>query len=131
LIIVGNVPKEKQEYFDSMIKPHLIERIKYVGTVNDEQKKYWLGNSFAFLMPFIWNEPFGIVMAEAIACGTPVLGFPKRSVPEVIDNGVNGFICNNVDEMFNSAYIMYKINRTKVREIAVKKFSNNFISEED
>ncbi|RYE42610.1 MAG: glycosyltransferase family 4 protein, partial [Sphingobacteriales bacterium] len=82
LIIAGNIPAEGEVYFNEQIKPHLNERIKYIGPVNDQRKNEFLGQSAAFLMPIQWNEPFGIVMAEAMACGTPVLGFPFGSVTE-------------------------------------------------
>ncbi|MDB5205609.1 MAG: glycosyltransferase family 4 protein, partial [Flavisolibacter sp.] len=81
LIIAGNIPEEGRLYFEEKIKPFLNDRIQYVGPVNDQQKNEILGQSAAFLMPIQWNEPFGIVMAEAMACGTPVLGFPFGSVP--------------------------------------------------
>ena len=79
-------------------------------------------------MPIQWNEPFGIVMAEAMACGTPVLGFPMGSVPEVIEDGVNGFICKDVDEMAGRVSDCYQIDRKTVRQIAEQRFSNETIA---
>ena len=128
LIIAGNIPEGKELYFNEKVKPFLNDRIKYIGPVNDEQKNELLGKCLAFLMPIEWNEPFGIVMAEAMACGTPVLGFRRGSVPEVVENGVNGFICNDVTDMVKRVEDCHLINRKKVREIAENRFSNAVIA---
>jgi glycosyltransferase involved in cell wall biosynthesis len=130
LIIAGNVPDTKRDYFEEKIKPNLTERIVYIGTVNDRQKNEILGKASALLMPVQWNEPFGIVMAEAMACGTPVLGFPYGAIPEIIQDGVNGFICENADEMAEKVSIISKIERKKVREIAEEKFSDKTIPDQ-
>ena len=128
LIIAGNIPQGKEHYFEKMIKPHLSDRITYIGPVNDEQKNELLGNALAFLMPIQWNEPFGIVMAEAMACGTPVLGFPFGSVSEVVVDNINGFICSNTDEMVERVNIVNTIDRKSVRKIAEARFSNSKIA---
>jgi glycosyltransferase involved in cell wall biosynthesis len=128
LIIAGNIPEGKQSYFDSRVKPHLDDRIVYVGPVNDEQKNKLLENALAFLMPVQWNEPFGIVMAEAMACGTPVLGFPYGSVPEVVQDKINGFVCRDTDEMVQRVGDIGAIDRRTVRRIAESRFSSEKIS---
>lgn len=130
LIIAGNIPVGQEGYFQEKIKPHLNECVSYVGAVNDKQKSELLGNCLAFLMPIQWNEPFGIVMAEAMACGTPILGFPKGSVPEVIEDGVNGFICNDVNEMVRRVKDCSQIDRKIVRQIAKERFSIETIAAE-
>ena len=130
LIIAGNIPAGEQEYFDEKIKPFLNDRIRYVGPVNDEQKNELLGQSAAFLMPIQWNEPFGIVMAEAMACGTPVLGFPYGSVPEVVEEGLTGSVCQNVEEMILRINELPRINRKRVREAAENRFSDKIIVNE-
>jgi glycosyltransferase involved in cell wall biosynthesis len=127
LLIAGNIPAEGEVYFEEKIKPLLDDRIQYVGPVNDVQKNELLGSSAAFLMPIQWNEPFGIVMAEAMACGTPVIGFPLGSVPEVVENGVTGFVCKNADEMVECISNIKSISRQKVREAAEVRFSNKKI----
>jgi glycosyltransferase involved in cell wall biosynthesis len=129
LIIAGNIPQGKESYFEEEVKPHLNERITYVGPVNDEQKNELLGKCLAFLMPIQWNEPFGIVMAEAMACGTPVLGFPMGSVPEVVENKISGFVCSDIDDMVNRVNDCKQIDRKKVREVAETRFSNRVIAE--
>jgi len=127
MIIAGNIPTESKDYFEQQIKPHLSEEIKYIGPVNDEQKNKLLGSAVAFLMPIQWNEPFGIVMAEAMACGTPVIGFNRGAVSEVIIDGINGFKCETLDEMNNAVLNFNKLDRQKVRKDAVERFSSKII----
>lgn len=124
LIIAGNIPQGKEAYFEKSIHPFLNDRITYIGPVNDEQKNTLLGNALAFLMPIQWNEPFGIVMAEAMACGTPVIGFPFGSVPEVVQNGINGFVCNTVQEMTDAINHSHTLDRAKIRIIAETNYSS-------
>lgn len=130
LIIAGNVPEEHQNYFEEAVKPRLNEQIKYIGAVNDAKKNDLLGSALAFLMPIEWNEPFGIVMAEALACGTPVIGFNRGSVTEIVINGKNGFKCNNVDEMITCVKKIEEIDRSAVRKDAEKRFSAGVIIQE-
>lgn len=130
LLIAGNIPPEHQSFFDNKIAPFLNENIQYIGVVNDEQKNALLGNAKALLMPIKWNEPFGIVMAEAMACGTPVLGFRRGSVPEIVIDGVTGFISDTIDEMINHVSMLESINRVSVRKVAETKFSDDKISDD-
>jgi len=127
LIIAGNIPPEGKDYFEEKIKPFLNDRITYIGPVNDAQKNEMLGRSAAFLMPIQWNEPFGIVMAEAMACGTPVVGFSRGSVPEVVEQGVSGFVCTDVDDMVSKIDKLGQLNRFSVRREAEVRFSNTTI----
>lgn len=129
LIIAGNIQAGHDHYFNTFVKPHLVNPlIEYVGPVNDEQKKYFLQRAKAFLFPIKWEEPFGIVMAEAMACGVPVIGFRRGSVPEVVKNGETGFIVDNVDEMINAVAKLDQIDNTKVREDCVTRFTENVIA---
>lgn len=130
LLIAGNIPAEGTLYFEEKIKPFLNERIQYIGPVNDEQKNQLLGQSAALLMPIQWNEPFGIVMAEAMACGTPVLGFPYGSVPEVVAQGTTGFICRDMDDMVAKLSLLPQLKREEVRKAAEERFSNRTIVED-
>ncbi len=127
LIIAGNIPQEHQTYFEQKVKPHLDDKIQYIGPVNDAQKNDMLGKASAFLMPIEWNEPFGIVMAEAMACGTPVIGLKRGAVPEVVINGYNGFACDTVDELIQAVGNISSIDRRKVRDDAEKRFSSEVI----
>ncbi len=127
LIIAGNIATEFQDYFEKYIKPELNDQIIYVGPVNDQQKNDILGKALAFLMPIEWNEPFGIVMAEAMACGTPVIAFNRGSVPEIVINNYNGFRCDTVEEMINLTSEIHTIDRNNVRKDAETRFSSEVI----
>ena len=130
LIIAGNIPTEYESYFSEEIKPALCADIEYLGPVNDIQKNELLGRCAALLMPIAWNEPFGIVMVEAMACGTPVIGFNKGSVPEVIEHGVNGFWCDTQEEMIQLVQQVKNLDRKLVRREAEKRFSADVIVDE-
>ncbi len=94
LKIAGEVQPIFQDYFDTMIKPHIDGKsIEYVGEADLAAKNELLGNSAGMLFPIQWNEPFGLVMIEAMACGTPVLALPGGAVEEVIRAGLSGFVC--------------------------------------
>jgi len=100
LKIAGEVQPQFKPYFDKEIKPHVDGRfIEYVGEVNLRQKNELLGNALALLFPVQWNEPFGLVMIEAMACGTPVLALPGGAVEEIVCNGISGFVCQSAGEM--------------------------------
>lgn len=127
LMIAGNIPKEHTNYFAHEIAPFLNEQIQYTGPVNDVQKNELLGKAAALLMPIQWDEPFGIVMAEALACGTPVIGFKRGAVPEVVEHGINGFVCSTADEMIGFVNRIDEIDRAQVRQCAEQKFSSEVI----
>lgn len=100
LKIAGEVQPMFSSYFESEVKPHIDGKfIEFVGEADLEAKNELLGNSMAMLFPIQWNEPFGLVMVEAMACGTPVIALNGGSVPEVVRDGVSGYICENVDQM--------------------------------
>lgn len=130
LFIAGNIPPEYQHYFETEIKPFLSSQINYVGPVNDVQKNEILGLSAAFLMPIEWNEPFGIVMAEALACGTPVIGYRRGSVPEVVQHGINGYIAEDFKALCTYIEKSSELSRIKTRETAVNNFSSIKIIED-
>lgn len=104
LKIAGEVQPIFQDYFDREIKPHVDGKfIEYVGEADLETKNELLGNSMAMLFPIQWDEPFGLVMIEAMACGTPVLALPGGAVQEVVADGISGIICHSVEEMIQRA----------------------------
>jgi glycosyltransferase involved in cell wall biosynthesis len=125
LIIAGNrvgTPSGNQ-YFEREIRPHLDrERVTYVGEVDDAQKDSLLGGAAALLMPIEWDEPFGIVMIEALACGTPVIGLSRGSVPEVVEDGVTGFVVDDVDGMVAAIGRIGDIDRRRCRESVERRF---------
>lgn len=131
LIIAGNIsslPEEKL-YFEKEINPH-VDGIKicYVGQLNDNKKNLYLRQAKALLFPIEWEEPFGMVMVEAMACGTPVIGFSKGSVPEVIKNGITGFAVGNEEKMIEAVKDVSLINRQACCEYAKKNFSVQVIA---
>jgi glycosyltransferase involved in cell wall biosynthesis len=130
LVIAGNIVAEGPDagYFDDEIRPHVDGRtIEYVGPVDDVRKNALLGASAALLMPIEWEEPFGIVMAEAMACGTPVIGFERGSVPEVVRPGINGFICRTVEEATALVPDACALDRRVVRADCEARFSQSAI----
>lgn len=133
LVIAGNIstlPEEKA-YFETEIQPHIDGRqIKYVGVLNDEEKNFYLGQAKAMVFPIHWNEPFGIVMIEAMACGTPVIGYNKGSVEEVIDEGITGFKVEGFDEMVEAVKKLPTINRVACRNRAAQRFDSPVIAAE-
>ncbi len=107
LKIAGEVQPIFQDYFDRMIKPHIDGKfIEYIGEADLAAKNELLGNSLAMLFPIQWNEPFGLVMIEAMACGTPVLALPGGAVEEVVCNGISGFVCSTPAEMAEHASVL-------------------------
>ncbi len=131
LIIAGNISplQDEQAYFKEQIEPHIDgKQIVYVGALNDSQKNEWLGKCKALLMPIEWNEPFGIVMIEAMACGTPVIAFKRGSVPEVVVDGETGFIVNSAEQMIKSVDKLIQIKRDHCRMMARKKFDVEMIA---
>jgi glycosyltransferase involved in cell wall biosynthesis len=123
LLIAGNVPPEARSYFETQIAPHLDgSQIRYLGPVDDAQKDALLGGAAALLMPITWDEPFGIVMAEALACGTPVLGFRRGAVPEVVEHGVTGFVCANTDAMVAAVEQLGSLSRHACRAAIEQRF---------
>jgi glycosyltransferase involved in cell wall biosynthesis len=126
LIVAGNIPQgeEHAAYFESEIKPYVDgQQISYVGPVDDEQKDALLGGAAALLMPILWDEPFGIVMAEALACGTPVIGLRRGSVPELVQHGVNGFVCDDLDALAGAVGRVGEIDRRNCRRVMEDSFS--------
>lgn len=99
LKIAGEVQPMFREYFETKIKPHIDGRnVEFLGEAGPSLKNELLSNATAVLFPVEWNEPFGLVMVEAMACGTPVIAFPGGAVEEIVNNGISGRICGNVDE---------------------------------
>lgn len=126
LKIAGTINQEEKgatEFFDKKVKPYLGNHCEWIGAINDEQKSEFLGGAVATLFPIRWQEPFGIVMPESLACGTPVIATRMGSVPEVIKDGKTGFICDSVAEMVQAVHNVEEIDRANCRAEAEKRFS--------
>jgi glycosyltransferase involved in cell wall biosynthesis len=131
LKIAAKVDRADQEYFDTVIKPMLSGGgVEMIGEINEAQKPDFLGGAHALLMPIDWPEPFGLVMIEAMACGTPVIAINRGSVPEVIDDGVSGFIVE--DEISSVAAVerLDQLSREAVRAQFDKRFTARRMAED-
>lgn len=121
LLIAGS-PAEGR-YWDEKIKPYLNNQIQYVGLIPYEKLARYYQRAKALLFPILWEEPFGLTMVEAMACGTPVIAFRRGSVPEIIENGKTGFIVNSVEEMIEAVSRLDTIKRKDCREHVEKNFA--------
>ena len=122
LIIAGII--QDQDYFDLQIKPHLDDdRIIYVGSVGPEKRDELLGGAYVLLHPISFDEPFGLSIVEAMACGTPVIAFNRGSMPEIIANGITGFLVNNLDDMAEAVVKTKQLDRFRCRKLIKERFS--------
>jgi glycosyltransferase involved in cell wall biosynthesis len=132
LKIAAKVDNADKEYYDTLIKP-LIQGnpdVEFIGEINDAQKPAFLSGAHALLFPINWPEPFGLVMIEAMACGTPVIAFNCGSVPEVIDPGVTGFIVNDIDQAVAAVGKIHTLDRARVRATFDRRFTARRMAED-
>lgn len=133
LLIAGNHLEEGEAgaYWRERILPEIgHNRIEHVGPVDDAQKNELLGQAAAMVVPIEWNEPFGIVFAESLACGTPVISTPRGALPEIVDHGRHGFLVNSVAEGIAAVSQLGTINRTACRERFEAMFTTRFIADQ-
>lgn len=124
LKIAAKIDRVDQAYFDSVIRPLLDgPGVEFVGEISDSQKSGFLGEALALLTPVQWPEPFGLVMIEAMACGTPVIGYPRGSVPEIVEDGVSGFIVRGVHQAAKAVRALPALSRLGCREYFERRFS--------
>jgi glycosyltransferase involved in cell wall biosynthesis len=129
LILAGPVQPGQEEFFQREVEPHLDgERIRYIGEVGDEKGDLFAG-ARAFLMPIRWPEPFGLVMTEAMACGTPVVAFPEGSAPELVIDGGTGFVVDDEREMAAAVGRLDEIDPARCRESARERFDVAAVAE--
>lgn len=125
LKIAAKVDAADKEYFEEVIKPLLKSKdVEYLGEIGEAEKNEFLGNAYALLFPIDWPEPFGLVMIEAMACGTPVIAFRKGSVPEVMVDGVTGKIVHNIGEAVRAVYELSNFNRLKCRKLFEERYTS-------
>ena len=116
LVIAGNIPSEKRSWVEKNVLRYVDGKlVQFVGPVDDLQKNIILSEASALLMPILWEEPFGIVMAEAMACGTPVLGLRRGAVPEVVVDGITGFVADSIDGLVHAAGRLGSLDRLACR----------------
>ena len=130
LRIAAKVDAADRVYFETVIRPLLDDPlIEFVGEIGAEQKPEFLGNALALLFPIRWPEPFGLVMIEAMACGTPVIGWERGSVPEVIEPGLTGFIVRSDREALEAIGQVARLDRRAVRAAFERRFTARHMAE--
>ena len=130
LIIAGNYldTGEAGKYWREEIEPQIDnETVKYIGPVNDQQKNELFGQALAMIVPIEWDEPFGIVFAEALACGTPVISCPRGSLPEIVREGIDGFLIQNIEEGCRAVENIATLDRHNCRQRVENHFSAEVI----
>jgi len=124
LKIAAKVDAVDREYFQDIIKPLLNDPyVEYIGEISEAEKESFLGEAYALLFPIDWQEPFGLVMIEAMATGTPVIAFNCGSVPEVLNNGVTGFIVNDIDQAVKAVEQLPALSRRECRREFEERFT--------
>jgi len=123
--IAAKIDNADREYMETKIEPLLDHQlVEFVGEVDRAAKQKLLGDAYALLFPIDWPEPFGLVMVESMACGTPVVAYRAGSVPEVIDPGLTGFIVESVDQSVEALKKIQSLDRRLCREVFERRFSS-------
>jgi len=130
LIMAGKVDRYDEEYFHSVVEPLIDgEQIVFLGEADARQKRALYQWASCLLMPLCWEEPFGLVMVEAMACGTPVIAFARGAAPEVVVDGETGYLVDNVDAMARAVYRLDRIDPGRCRQHAADRFSPALMAE--
>jgi glycosyltransferase involved in cell wall biosynthesis len=131
LRIAAKVPRGERTYFKEKLEPQIDDKqVRLIGEVNDRAKEEFLAGAAALLFPIDWPEPFGLVMIEAMACGTPVIAFRSGSVPEVIDDGVTGFVVEDEAEAVAAIGRLGELDRRRVRARFEQRFGATRMAKE-
>ena len=131
LKIAAKVDKVDKAYFKEVIKPMLKNPwVEFIGEIGESEKNEFLGNAYALVFPIDWPEPFGLVMIEALACGTPVVAWRCGSVPEIIEDGKTGFIIDSIDSAVEALYKVKTLDRKACRKCFEKRFTAKRMAEE-
>lgn len=126
LRIAAKVDRTDLEYHSTVIKPLLADAgslVEFVGEIGDAEKASFLGQALGLLFPIDWPEPFGLVMIEALACGTPVIAMRRGSVPEIVDHGVTGFIAEDVEGCVRAVSALSSLDRRNCRQVFERRFT--------
>jgi glycosyltransferase involved in cell wall biosynthesis len=131
LKIAAKVDRADQDYFDERIRPLLAQpNVEFIGEIADHQKAEFLSGAHALLFPIDWPEPFGLVMIEAMACGTPVVAFDHGSVPEVLEDGLTGFIVEDMEGAVRAVDRLPSLSRAAVRKRFEERFTARRMAED-
>ncbi len=124
LRMAAKVDRADRDYFERVVRPLLQgPLVEFIGEIGETQKQEFLGNALALLLPLDWPEPFGLVMIEALACGTPVIAFRRGSVPELIADGVTGFIVDGVEQAVRAIEHVGQLDRRMCRQVFEQRFT--------
>jgi glycosyltransferase involved in cell wall biosynthesis len=125
LKIAAKVDRADRDYFREVVRPLLRHNslVEHIGEVGGDDKDAFLGEAYALLFPIDWPEPFGLVMIEAMACGTPVIAYPRGSVPEVLEDGVTGWIVEGIEEAVQAVERVPALSRARCRQVFEERFS--------
>ena len=130
LVVAGPIQPGQESYFEEEIEPHLDDdRMRYTGEVGGADKHELFANARALLMPIRWEEPFGMVMVEALACGTPVIAFPEGAATEIVQHGVNGYLAEDEQAMSDAIADLHKIDPAACRESVATRFSAETVAD--
>jgi glycosyltransferase involved in cell wall biosynthesis len=131
LRIAAKVDAVDRDYFEKVVEPMLDHPlVTFVGEINDEAMNEFMGNAKALLTPIDWPEPFGLVIIEALACGTPVIAYGHGSVPELIDDGVTGFIVHDQEQAIAAARAVHRIDRATCRATFEQRFCSRVMAQQ-
>jgi len=124
LRVAAKIDRADRDYFTGTIAPLMRQpHVEYLGEIDERAKQELLGGALALVFPIDWPEPFGMVMVEAMACGTPVIASRAGAVPEVIDHGVTGFICDDLDQAVAAVSRVHKLSRATCRRVFEQRFT--------
>lgn len=123
LIIAAKLDNVDLNYFETYIRPKLTGNVRWIGEVDEKRRNELMKNALCFLHPVTWHEPFGLTLIEAMACGCPIVAFGKGSIPEVVADGVTGFVASDLYEMIEMVRAIDQISRIKCRQYALENFN--------
>jgi glycosyltransferase involved in cell wall biosynthesis len=124
LRVAAKIDAADRAYFDRVIAPLLSQpHVDFIGEIGDAEKPAFLGGARALLFPIGWPEPFGLVLIEALACGTPIIAFRSGSVPELVEDGVTGFLCNDIEDAVRAVHRLPELSRHACRRAFERRFT--------
>lgn len=130
LLIAAKVDRIDQDYYERVVAPLIDGReVEYLGEVSDKEKQALLGDAYAFLFPIDWPEPFGVVLIEALACGTPIVAWPHGSVPEIVEHGRTGFLVTSIEAAVEALDRVPTLPRAEIRRSFDERFTVQHMAE--
>lgn len=130
LIIAAKLEEKDRAYFAEKVEPYLSDKIQWVGEVDEAERNRLMSNALCFLHPAPWKEPFGLTLIESMACGAPVLALNRGSIPEIVKDGVTGYVCETVADMQEKIAEVGKLDRKTCREYVLDRFSVERMADE-